>query len=62
MLVFPIVCMEKVKEIKVPYYLRFHPWLMNDLVEKYPAAIWWKVSFVSCWRASLLCKRLPGVC
>lgn len=28
--VFAGVCMEEVTEIKGPYYLIFHPWLMND--------------------------------
>lgn len=43
--VFPIGCMENITEIKVPFYLRFHTWPMNDLVEKYPVAIWWNFIF-----------------
>lgn len=34
--VFPIACIETITEINVHSYVRFHPQLMNYLVQKYP--------------------------
>lgn len=53
--VFPIVCIENITEISVHYYIRFHPQLMNYLVQKYP------VPYVVCLFAFLVCLSYVNI-